>query len=222
MRPSLPSGMGRSITIRPAWARWSTGCPSCFGPQIVGAKSDCQSRLLPDFGDCPCGITPLLTGQVVEPEGIIVDAKSGVSGAGRTPKLTIHFPECNESISAYNVGRHRHTPRSTRCSATFASGKKIEVIFTPHLVPMDRGILSTTYSLPAAGVTEEKVLGTLREFLCRRALRAGDRPSSGHEGHGQQQLLRHHRALVRGRVITISCLDNLIRERRARPCRISI
>jgi N-acetyl-gamma-glutamyl-phosphate reductase len=55
-------------------------------------------------------LAPLLKARLVDPTTIIVDSKSGVSGAGRTPKLTTHYPECNESISAYNVGRHRHTP----------------------------------------------------------------------------------------------------------------
>ena len=96
-------------------------------------------------------LAPLLKAGLIEPSDIIVDSKSGVSGAGRTPKLTTHFPECNESISAYNVGRHRHTPEIEQILST-ASGETVEVIFTPHLVPMDRGILSTTY-YAAAGAS---------------------------------------------------------------------
>ena len=83
--------------------------------------------------------------------GIIIDAKSGVSGAGRTPKLTTHFPECNESISAYSVGRHRHTPEIDQVLTDVGRrrpGEPVEVIFTPHLVPMDRGIFATIYATP--------------------------------------------------------------------------
>ena len=86
-------------------------------------------------------LAPLLKAGLIEPTDIIVDSKSGVSGAGRTPKLNTHFPECNESISAYGVGKHRHSRRSSRFSAG-PPGKQVEVIFTPHLMPMDRGILT--------------------------------------------------------------------------------
>ena len=70
-----------------------------------------------------------------------------MSGAGRTPKLTSHFPECNESVSAYNVGKHRHTPEIEQALGDVA-GEPVEVLFTPHLVPMDRGIFSTIYATP--------------------------------------------------------------------------
>ena len=132
------------------------GLPELFREKIAGAKLVANPGCYPT--SAILALAPLLKAGIVEAEEIIVDSKSGVSGAGRTPKLITHFPECNESLSAYNVGRHRHTPEIDQVLTTF-SGRKVEVIFTPHLVPMDRGILSTTYSRPAAGVTEEKVLG---------------------------------------------------------------
>src|SRR5690606_13380551 len=110
-------------------------------------------------------LAPLLRNKLVAPQSIIVDSKSGVSGAGRQPKLTTHFPECNESVPAYNVGRHRHTPE-IELILSKAAGTDVKVIFTPHLIPMDRGILSTTYSDPAPGVTpaEDELFATLRTF----------------------------------------------------------
>ena len=96
-------------------------------------------------------LAPLLAGQLIEAKGIIIDAKSGVSGAGRSPKLTTQFPECNESLSAYSVGRHRHTPEIEQI-LSLASGQPVEVIFTPHLIPMDRGIFCTIYAQPPARV----------------------------------------------------------------------
>jgi N-acetyl-gamma-glutamyl-phosphate reductase len=184
------------------------GLPELFRPQIVGAKLIANPGCYPT--SAILALAPLLKAGIVEPEGIIVDAKSGVSGAGRTPKLTMHFPECNESISAYNVGRHRHTPEIDQVLSTF-SGKKIEVIFTPHLVPMDRGILSTTYSLPAAGVTEEKVLGTLREFYADEPFVRVIDHLPGTKDTANSNFCDITARLVRGRVITISCLDNLIK-----------
>ena len=103
--------------------------------------------------------------------------KSGVCGGGREPKPHFHFPECNESISAYNVGRHRHTPEIDQM-LTDAAGKSVEVIFTPHLVPMDRGILSTTLrrSRPAT-FDRRALLSAAPRFLRRRAVRPRGRPS---------------------------------------------
>src|SRR5207237_9907141 len=115
------------------------------------------AELVANAGCCPqaaiLGLARLVAGGHIEPTGIIVDSKSGVSGAGRTPKLTYHFPECNESVSAYGVGTHRHTPEIEQALADVA-GEPVEVIFTPHLVPMDRGIFSTIYATPTRPVTE--------------------------------------------------------------------
>ena len=94
------------------------GLPELFRAQIP------PSRLVANPGCYPTSailaLAPLLKAGLIEPTTIIVDSKSGVSGAGRTPKLTTHFPECNESISAYNVGRHRHTPEIEQVLGTAA------------------------------------------------------------------------------------------------------
>src|SRR5437016_10778194 len=87
------------------------------------------------------GLAPLIREKMIDLNTIIIDAKSGVSGGGRTPKLPFHFPECNESVSAYGIGTHRHTPEIEQALSNVA-GQPISVIFTPHLMPMDRGILS--------------------------------------------------------------------------------
>ena len=121
------------------------GLPELFRRQIPPARLVANPGCYPTSAILP--LAPLLKAGLIEPQGIIVDSKSGVSGAGRTPKLTTLFPECNESISAYNVGRHRHTPEIEQMLGT-AAGAAVEVIFTPQLVPMDRGILTTTYSQP--------------------------------------------------------------------------
>src|SRR5215472_908057 len=121
------------------------GLPEVYGDEIATAQ------LLANPGCYPqtaiLGLAPLLAGDYVERRGIIVDSKSGVSGAGRTPKLTTHFPECNESVAAYSVGQHRHTPEIEQALADVA-GAPVTVIFTPHLIPMDRGIFTTIYAMP--------------------------------------------------------------------------
>ena len=137
------------------------GLPELFGSQIPGAKLVANPGCYTSTSIL--ALAPLLAGQLIEPKGIIIDAKSGVSGAGRTPKLTTHFPECNESLSAYNVGRHRHTPEIEQI-LSLASGQPVEVIFTPHLIPMDRGILCTIYAQPRREFSEDECLEQMREF----------------------------------------------------------
>jgi N-acetyl-gamma-glutamyl-phosphate reductase len=169
------------------------GLPELFRERIVGqslvANPGCYatSAILP--------LAPLVKAGLVEPADIIIDSKSGVSGAGRQPKLMTHFPECNESMSAYNVGRHRHTPEIEQIIGRH-SGTRPEVIFTPQLAPMDRGILSTIYARPTKTVTEADVMvdhlpgtkDTVDTNFCDITAR-----------------------VVRGRILLISCLDNLVK-----------
>jgi len=184
------------------------GLPELFREQIVGATLVANPGCYPT--SAILALAPLLKAKLIEPEGIIVDAKSGVSGAGRTLKLTTHYPECNESISAYNVGRHRHTPEIDQTLSTIA-GTKVETVFTPHLTPMDRGILSTTYSRPTGDLTEEKLLEALREFYADEPfVRVIDHLPGTKDSAGTNYCDLTAR-IVRGRVITISCLDNLIK-----------
>jgi N-acetyl-gamma-glutamyl-phosphate reductase len=184
------------------------GLPELFREQIR------EARLVANPGCYPTtailALAPLLKAGLIAPREIIVDAKSGVSGAGRTPKLTTHFPECNESISAYNVGRHRHTPEIEQVLST-ASGQSVEVVFTPHLVPMDRGILATSYSQPTGELSEEKALDTIREFYSREPFVRVVNHLPGTKDTTDTNFCDITARMVRGRLITISCLDNLVK-----------
>ncbi|MFO7850395.1 MAG: N-acetyl-gamma-glutamyl-phosphate reductase, partial [Spirochaetia bacterium] len=97
-------------------------------------------------------LAPLYKEGIIEPQSTIVDAKSGVTGAGRSPSQPFHFPECNESVKAYKVEGHRHTPEIEQALSGFA-GKDVLTRFTPHLVPMNRGILASCYARPAIPVS---------------------------------------------------------------------
>ncbi|MCT4596271.1 MAG: N-acetyl-gamma-glutamyl-phosphate reductase [Vallitalea sp.] len=90
-------------------------------------------------------LTPLLKENIIDISSIIVDAKSGVSGAGRSLNLGTHYTECNESIKAYKIASHRHTPEIEQELSNVANSK-VTISFTPHLVPMNRGILITAYA----------------------------------------------------------------------------
>ncbi len=101
-------------------------------------------------------IYPLVKEGLIDPNSIIVDAKSGTSGAGRGAKVANLFCEVNESMKAYGVGTHRHTPEIEE-QLGYAAGEDIKIIFTPHLVPMNRGILVTAYANLKKNVTYEEV-----------------------------------------------------------------
>ena len=101
-------------------------------------------------------IYPLVKEGIIDPDSIIIDAKSGTSGAGRGAKVANLFCEVNESMKAYGVGTHRHTPEIEE-QLGYSAGKDIKLIFTPHLVPMNRGILVTSYADLKKDVTYEEV-----------------------------------------------------------------
>lgn len=102
------------------------------------------------------GLAPALRAGLIEARGIVVDAKSGTTGAGRKPAQNTHFPDCNEAFSAYKVASHRHTPEIEQTLSTLA-GEKATITFVPHLLPVNRGILSTIYARMKPGVTLEQV-----------------------------------------------------------------
>jgi N-acetyl-gamma-glutamyl-phosphate reductase len=158
-------------------------------------------------------LAPLIAEDRIERTGIIIDAKSGVSGAGRSPKLPYHFPECNENFSAYGVGRHRHTPEIDQVLTDVgkAVGGPVEVIFTPHLVPMDRGIFATIYATPKGPVAEHDLLELYRSFYADSPFVRviGGLPST--KDSAFTNFCDITVRVVRGRVLILACLDNLIK-----------
>ena len=108
-------------------------------------------------------LAPLLQAGIIDPKSIIIDAKSGVSGAGRAATLGTHFNECNESIKAYGVACHRHTPEIEEQLAAF-SKTAFCTSFTPHLVPMNRGILVTAYASLISNINKQELYNIYSEF----------------------------------------------------------
>lgn len=108
-------------------------------------------------------LAPLLKAGVIDPGTIIIDAKSGVSGAGRAAVLGSHFNECNESIKAYGVACHRHTPEIEEQLAAFTN-TSFCTSFTPHLVPMNRGILVTAYASLLGNISKEELYKAYDSF----------------------------------------------------------
>ena len=184
------------------------GLPELFADQIP------QSDLVANPGcytsTSILGLAPLLCEDWIEPAGIIIDAKSGVSGAGRKPKLTTLFPECNENLTAYSVGNHRHTPEIEQVLSQ-ASGKEVHVIFTPHLIPMDRGILCTMYPKLKREATETELLELYREFYQDKPfIRVVNHiPATKHVAH--TNFCDVSVRFSRGQLIVFSATDNLIK-----------
>src|SRR3954471_9920199 len=184
------------------------GLPEVYGDEIATAQLVANPGCYPQTAIL--GLAPLVAGRHVELTGIIVDSKSGVSGGGRTPKLALHFPECNESVSAYAVGTHRHTPEIEQVLADVA-GEPVEVIFTPHLIPMDRGIFTTIYAVPRRPVTEGELLDLYREYYAAAPfVRVRDGLPATKDSTGTNFLDVTVR-VVRGRVLVLAAEDNLVR-----------
>ncbi|TWU48499.1 N-acetyl-gamma-glutamyl-phosphate reductase [Rubripirellula tenax] len=118
------------------------GMPEFFADEIAKADVVANPGCYPTSAIMP--LSPLVQAGLIETDDIIIDSKSGVSGAGRSAKVATLYCETNESISAYSVGNHRHGPEIDDLVHRIA-GKSIKSLFTPHLTPMDRGILSTIY-----------------------------------------------------------------------------
>ncbi|MBA3313960.1 MAG: N-acetyl-gamma-glutamyl-phosphate reductase [Planctomycetota bacterium] len=184
------------------------GLPELFGDRIPGrdliANPGCYTST------AILALAPLLAGSLIEPTGIVIDAKSGVSGAGRAPKLGTLYSECNENFAAYAVGTHRHQPEIEQVLSQ-VSGKAVEVLFTPHLVPMDRGIFATIYASPIGSPSQPDLLDAMRRF---------------YEGKPFVRIVDHLPqtkdvaftnfcdvtvCVAKGRVMILAVLDNLIK-----------
>ena len=148
---------------------------------------------------------------------VVIDAKSGVSGAGREPTHDKHFVSVDETVTPYKVGRHRHTPEIEQ-----ELGAALRVTFTPHLVPLAHGELVSCYVTPDARGGRSRAL--YADAYARRAVGRGRRRPAGHAGGARDELLPHLRARRRRAPAGSSCSPRSTtcgRGRRRRPCRTS-
>ena len=184
------------------------GLPEVYGDRINNAKLVANPGCYPQTAIL--GLAPLLANKLISPTGIIVNSCSGVSGAGRTPKLTTLFPECNESVSAYSIGKHRHQPEMEQVLADVA-GEPVEILFAPHLVPMDRGIFSTIYATPLKHVAEGDLVALYRtHYAAAPFVRVRENlPASKETSH--TNFLDVCVKVVRDKIVVLACEDNLIR-----------
>jgi N-acetyl-gamma-glutamyl-phosphate reductase len=166
------------------------------------------------------GLIPAMAAGIITPD-IIIDAKSGVSGAGRSPTLTTHYAEINEDVSAYSLSGHRHLPEITQeLVAAAAAGdhplsQTPRITFIPHLVPMTRGILATCYAdlKRDARTTTAEVRALYEEYYMEEPfVHVVDQPPHTRWSYGSNACFVYPTVDVRtGRLVVISCLDNLVK-----------
>jgi len=184
------------------------GLPELFGDRIPGADVIANPGCY--TSTAILGLAPFLCQDLIDPKDIIIDAKSGVSGAGRTPKLNTLYSECNESIAAYAVGNHRHEPEIDQVLSD-ASGQSVEVTFTPHLVPMDRGILCTMYARPKRTLTEADALNAMRAFYEGKPFVRVVQQLPATKDVAHTNYCHMTARLAHGRLVVLSVVDNLIK-----------
>lgn len=157
-------------------------------------------------------LTPLLKAKAIEPGEIVIDAKSGMTGAGRAAKESMLFSEVSEGFHAYGVGHHRHMAELDQ-EFSLAAGKDVVVSFTPHLVPMNRGILSTIYVRGAGGQSPGDLHALLLKFYEKsefvHVLPFGETPQTRHVRGSNMTFIGVAKDRQPGRAIIVSALDNL-------------
>jgi N-acetyl-gamma-glutamyl-phosphate reductase len=167
---------------------------------------------------------PLIAHNIIKPQSIIIDAKSGISGAGRTPAAPFHFPEAHESIKAYKIGVHRHSPEIAQelthlQGVNQASGKKkkpaLKVTFTPHLLPINRGILSTAYCQSKQPISIQQLQALYKKFYKQEYfIRLHNDPMAISPSHLRGSNFCDMGVFLNedtNQIINISALDNLVK-----------
>jgi len=180
------------------------GLPELFRDDLPGATLVAAAGCYPTSAGL--ALAPLLRRGLVEPTGIIVDATSGVSGAGRGAKENLHFGTVDEDFTAYGLLTHRHTPEMEQILGA-------QVLFTPHLAPMVRGILATCYARPVSGLTTAAVMEALHDaYDAEPFVVVTDDPPSTKATSGSN--VAHVTARVdprTGWVVALCALDNLVK-----------
>jgi N-acetyl-gamma-glutamyl-phosphate reductase len=187
------------------------GLPELHRDKVKSAK------LVANPGCYPTSVilagAPLVKKNLVRIDNIIADSKSGVSGAGRSLNLRTLFAECNESVSAYNIGKHRHQPEMSQELSLLAGGS-VNVLFVPHLIPMTRGILSTVYFDLVKKIDVQEVhelySGFYKNDYFVKVLPLGKLPNTGDVAKTN---FCHIGITIapNGKLVIVSAIDNLIK-----------
>jgi N-acetyl-gamma-glutamyl-phosphate reductase len=186
------------------------GLPELFRNRIAKASLVANPGCFPTSAILP--LAPLLKEGFVDPNHIVIDSKTGVTGAGIKAKDSTHFPNVNDNFSAYGVTNHRHTIEIQEIINLY-SGQESTVLFTPHLLPVDRGILSTAYTRPINDIDERSLTQLFNDYYANEPfVRMSGRLPSLKQVRGTNYIDIYHTYDNRtNTVITISVIDNLMK-----------
>ena len=186
---------------------WAYGLADIWPERIEGKSRVANPGCFP--AATLTALAPLLASGLIEPGGIIVDAKTGISGAGRGGGGTFGFAESNENLQPYGLLQHVHMPEMAETIEQLSGGSAAGLVFTPHLVPMTRGVLATIYCRGRA--TTEQCLDAARRFYAGRAfVRVTDRPPQTKWATGSNLAFVSYAAdPARDLVIAMGVVDNL-------------
>lgn len=214
----------RDPRVYETWYRRPHRHPALLGEAVYGLceihrQEIAKARLVANPGCYPVSV--LLALQPLVKEGLvnwdrplIVDAKSGVSGAGRSPALNHHFPELNEGLAAYGLAGHRHLPEMTQELSALA-GDPVKLAFTPHLLPINRGILSTVYLSLRAELSSSQLLEIYKKFYQKepfvRILEEGQSPNPHHVRGSNYCHIGVAVDSRTGLAVLLSAIDNLVK-----------
>ena len=182
--------------------------PELFRNQIVGAHIVANPGCYPTAS--LLALAPLVRDGLIAHDPVIIDAKSGISGAGRTPTDQTHFVEANESVTPYAIARHRHTPEIARVLGLLAGKDDLPLSFVPHLVPMSRGLCATCYARPIGNIDDARLTACLSSAYADEPLvRVVDNPSTRHVVGTPFCDVSARRAGAY--IVTIAVIDNLLK-----------
>ncbi|MEE8470424.1 MAG: N-acetyl-gamma-glutamyl-phosphate reductase [Dehalococcoidia bacterium] len=212
------------------YRRWYESAPpessylekAVYGLVELHRNEVASAQLVANPGCYPTGavlaLAPAIKEGLIEPD-IVIDSKSGISGAGRTLSLATHYAEANEDVSAYALDGHRHLPEIVQELQRLAPESRLSVTFLPHMTPMTRGILTSCYAMLRQGVIAggEKGKGEIRKvyqdfYSGEPFVRVTGIPPHTKHTWGSNLCLIHPTIDLRtGRLIVVSCIDNLVK-----------
>eukprot|EP00891_Asterochloris_glomerata_P004568 jgi/Astpho2/4568/fgenesh1_pm.00067_%23_31_t len=188
------------------------GLTEIYRDQVKGARLVANPGCYPTSVQLP--LYPLLQSRLIEKDDIIIDAKSGVSGAGRSAKVNLLYTEIAEGINSYGITKHRHMPEIEQ-GLSEAAGSDVTISFTPHLMPMTRGMQSTCYVKLAQGATVDQLRQKLQDKYADEPfvhiLKAGQVPHTRYVRGSNYNHIGVFADRLPGRAIIISVLDNLVK-----------
>jgi N-acetyl-gamma-glutamyl-phosphate reductase len=213
-RPELyDEWYGEAHTAPALLTEFTYGLPELFRDEVKAARLVAAPGCYPTTA--ALALAPLVRAGAVDPHGIVVDAASGVSGAGRPPKPTTSFCTVDEDFTAYSLLTHRHTPEIEQAvvEASGLGAGDVQVLFTPHLAPMNRGILATCYARPTASTSTDELLALFRAAYAGEpfvVVTDGSPSTKATLGSNAAHLTARFDPRT-GYVVAIASLDNLVK-----------